>query len=159
MAITPETLRLSADAKDALLRLSDAHLNALVAAWVAVWNQIGPELEVALLELAATAKDGMVSRRDVARSSRLATTLELATQRLEELADGVGELVGKDLSDIAKDGRAAQTAMIKSQLPAAHLNVVTDQLTVAPIDAMVARTLERIHKNIRPMADDVIKTM
>ncbi|WP_369744559.1 phage minor head protein [Paenarthrobacter sp. AMU7] len=159
MAITPETLQLSDDAKRALLRISDNHLNALVAAWVGVWDEIGPELEAAVLELALNAKDGYVPRRDVAKSKRLAATLELATQRLEELADNIGETVGGDLAAIAREGRAAQTAMIKSQIPAAHISVVTDHTAAAPIDAMVARTLERIHKDTRPLPAAVIKSI
>ncbi|SKB86353.1 Uncharacterized protein, homolog of phage Mu protein gp30 [Arthrobacter sp. 31Cvi3.1E] len=159
MAITSNTLRLSDDAKNALLRISGVHIRDLVAAWVEVWNEIGPELEVALLELAVGAKDGFVSRRDVARSARLAATLELASQRLEELANGVGETLGKDLAAIAEEGRAAQTAMIMSQIPAAQISVVTAHTAAGPIDAMVARTLERIHKDTRPLAADVVRAM
>ncbi|BCW62481.1 phage minor head protein [Arthrobacter sp. StoSoilB22] len=159
MTITPETLRLSADAKDALQRISDGHLTALVAAWVGVWDELGPEFETAILELALVATDGSISRGALARSKRLALTLELATQRLEELAGKIGETVGPDLAAIAEDGRASQIAMIQSQLPAGQISIVTDRLNPRSVDAMVNRTLEQIHKDTRPLPADVVRLM
>ncbi|MFW0774509.1 phage minor head protein [Paenarthrobacter nitroguajacolicus] len=159
MTITPETLRLSDQAKAALIRISDQHLNSLVAAWVGVWDELGPEFETAILELALVATDGSISRGALARSRRLATTLELATQRLEELANMIGETVGPDLAAIAEDGRASQIAMIQSQLPAGQISIVTDRLNPRSIDAMVNRTLERIHKDSRPLPADVVRLM
>lgn len=159
MAITPETLKLSAEARKKLLAISDAHYLALVTAWVAAWDDLAPELETAMADVFLSAKDGKVPRGAVARNARLAAALQLARQRLVELADSVGVTVGPDLPTVAVDGRTAQANMIASQLPAAQVNIIMDKFTAAPIDAMVARTLTQIHKDTRPLADDVVRMM
>lgn len=159
MAITPETLKLSADARKKLLAITDAHYLSLVTAWVATWDDLGPELEASLNDVFLSAKDGKGRRTDIARNKRLAATLQLANQRLQELADSVGVTVGPDLPTVAVDGHTAQASMIGSQLPAAQVNIVMDKFTAAPIDAMVARTLTQIHKDTRPLAADVVRMM
>ncbi|MCW2131713.1 phage head morphogenesis protein [Arthrobacter sp. VKM Ac-2550] len=159
MAITPETRRLSDDARAALLRISDEHIPQLAEAWVNAWDEIGPELADSILLLAADAKDGRVSCAQVQRSRRLTAALALIQERIGELADSVGVILEPNLSTAATTGHAAQTAMIGSQLPAVSARLVTDKLTAAPIDAMVARTLEQIHKGTRPLADEVVRIM
>lgn len=162
MAINQETLRLSEESRAALLQISDGHLNQLVAAWVTHWDELAVELDQSLSALMLGARDGRVSYAAVSKSKRLASALTLAYQRVTELADSVGVIVGEDLPELVRQAYAGQVAMIDSQLPAGQTRVTVkglDKLTTASVDAMVGRSLGQIHKYTRPLADDVVAGM
>ena len=162
MAITNETLQLSADARAALLSISDGHIRKLVQAWINTWDELGEEFDASLNELMTLADDGgYISKAKVARNTRLANTLDLALTRLEELADSVEVTIGGDLHAVMRQAYESQAAMVASQLPAGQASIVAtwDRSTAAAVDAMVARALEQIHKDTRPLAADVVRSM
>jgi hypothetical protein len=161
MAITPETLRIINEAKQGLQRITDEHTNQLVGAWVAAWDDLRPEFEASLVDLMIDAKDGYVSRAAAAKHRRLAATLELAKDRIVELSDGIEPIVSADLSEVTAQAYASQAAAIGSQLPPAMatVRVTLDHSAADALDHIVKRSLEQIHKDSRPLADDVVRVM
>lgn len=161
MAITPETHRITNESRAALDSVLDAHTNSLVAAWVRAWDQLGLEFEASLADLMLDAQDGYVSRAKASKNVRLAKTLDLARERLIELTDGIGPMVAADLPEVTKQAFTAQTAAMGSQLPAAQAGLVVtwDRVDADAMDFIVKRSLQQIHKDTRPLADDVVQLM
>lgn len=142
-------------------RITDDHTRALAGAWVTAWSELAPDFEDSLTLLFAGAKDGYVSKAAVNRNTRLAEALELARARLKELADTVEPMVAADLPDVTQQAYVSQAAMTASQLPSGQAAIVAtfDRAASEAVDAIVARSLEQIHKDTRPLSDDAIRAM
>ncbi|MFJ5861492.1 phage minor head protein [Pseudarthrobacter sp. NPDC092439] len=161
MPFTPETQRISDDTRRALDAVMGDHTRALTKAWVEAWDYLQPEFEASFAELMLAAKDGRLSHRQVDQNVRLAKTLELAREALEELADGIEPLVADDLGPVTTDAYKAHISAIASQLPAEHAGIVIawEHASADAMEAIVTRSLQQIHKDTRPLAADVERLM
>lgn len=161
MAITHETLRIISEAKQALERITDSHINQLARAWVGVWDDLAPEFETSMIDLMIDAKDGYVPRRAASKHARLAKTLDLAAQRLMELTDGIEPMVAADLSEVTAQGYVSQVTALNSQLPPAlnPAGMTPGNASADALDHIVGRSLQQIHKDSRPLPYDVLRLM
>lgn len=161
MAVTPETLRILAAAKNDLQRITDDHTKEIVGAWVNVWDELQSEFEASLVELTLSSKDGYISRAAAGKNERLAKTLDLARQRIIELSDGIEPIAAAGLPEVTRLAYAAQAAAIGSQLPPALSAVRTtpDNASADALDHIVKRSLGQIHNDSRPLAADVERVM
>ena len=161
MALTAETLRLVADLRTRLEKMTDAQTLALTRAWVDAFDVIAPEFRTALLELMAAAKDGRVSRATVAKNLRIRDALQATRAVLDELAHSTEVTVVNDVGQAVMDAIDTHAAIIASQLPA---NTATAgvSFTRAPADALAAivdRTTAQIHSATLALPTDVEKAM
>jgi len=159
MAVTMETLRIVADLRTRLEKMTDAQTLALTRAWVDAYDVIAPEFRTALLELMAAAKDGTVSRATVAKNLRIRDALQTTRDVLDELARSTEVTVSNDIGQAVRDAIDTHAAIINSQLPA---NATGVSFTRAPADALAAiveRTTAQIHSSALALPADVEKAM
>lgn len=144
-----------------LTGITDGHTRRQTSAWVRAWDQLAPELEAALTELAMQAVDGRVSRADVIRSVRLQQALEQTVQTLSGLIDGSATEIIDRLLDVVDHAGAMQARIIASELPPAGRNLVAGWSRSEPfaLDAIVTRTTEQITKLSYPIAPDAAMVM
>lgn len=162
MAITDRTLQLLARRRQELgITLADQEL-ALVRAWVETWDALAPEFEEALRELTAAAQGGRLRGAQVTNSIRVRKVLELAATRLDELADFTEVTAANDLKRTVLAAAREEIEIAASQLPpegslykAPGWTMVND----ATVDAIVARTTQVIHSELRPLSADAVKAM
>lgn len=161
MAWTSETFGLTAQLRDHLARVLDGHTRAQVAAWVAAWDSLAPEVEAALTEIVLGAVDGRVRRNDVIASQRLLNALELVEGRLDELVQGSAASIIAELGDVVDYAGSLQQRVIASQLPASAVGDVAgwSRVSTTAIDAIVLRTTEQITKLSYPLADEAAAAM
>ena len=159
MAVTMETLRIVADLRTRLEKMTDAQTLALTRAWVDAYDVIAPEFRTALLELMAAAKDGTVSRATVAKNLRIRDALQTTRDVLDELARSTEVTVSNDIGQAVRDAIDTHAAVINSQLPA---NATGVSFTRAPADALAAiveRSTQQIHSSALALPADVEKAM
>jgi SPP1 gp7 family putative phage head morphogenesis protein len=154
MPVTPTTVRLAQSLRRDLLKVTDQQTRDLVAAWARAWDEVAADLDATLLELAAQAQYGVLSRATVLRSSRLRTSLDAAARRLTRVSDDAGVRIIGDLPDIVRAAGEAQEAIIASQLPPAERDALRgwDRVDARQLDAIVQRTTERITSNLWPVS-------
>lgn len=156
MAITPTTIRLVKALRRELLKITDQQVRDLVAAWANAWDEVAGELELAVLDLAARAEDGRITRGQVLRSRRLASALDVIGRSLTGLADQTGVRIVADLPDVVDAAGRAQAEIIDSQLPKAERGNLNawDRVDLRQIDAIVNRTTEQIASNLWPLSSE-----
>lgn len=161
MAITAETLRLLDDMRKRLAVMTTAQTVALTQAWVDAWDVLAPEMNLAILELLAAAKNGQVPAAVVARNIRLRDTLQQARAMLDELTDKTNIQVTTDVGQALLDALDQHEALIRSQLPTGQTGAGISFNRVSPqaVAAMVERSTQTIHKLTRPLAADVERIM
>jgi hypothetical protein len=118
MAVTARTLTLQAQLRRELEKITDAHVRALVAAWVDAWNEVEGDLREALLEQLVAGE--RVTKAQLLRSKRLMKALVVVADHLEGLARSAGVLITGDLRGVIDTAGAAQASVIDSQLPPGH---------------------------------------
>ncbi len=154
MAYTPTTRRLVNGIRADVNAIADAQVRDLVAAWVAAWNEIAPDLNAVLLELLVSGE--RVSRAKLLRSQRLLQTLMVIRDHLDQLAlEGRTRIVG-DLDRVIEVAGGAQASVIDSQLPpgGSHLLDLRDwsRMDPAGIEAIVRRTTQQITSAFNPLS-------
>ncbi|WP_275779688.1 phage minor head protein [Paenarthrobacter sp. Y-19] len=161
MAITQETLRIVADLRTRLERMTDMQTLALTRAWVEAWDALAPSFQAAVVDLMAQAKDGTVSRAVVARNVRLRDAMQTARTMLDALAAQTNTVVVNDMSAAVLDALDTHAALIGSQLPsnASQLGVTFTRMSPEALAAIVERTTQRIHSSTRPLPADVERVM
>lgn len=154
MSVTSETLRLLDGLRRQLAGITDQQTRDLVAAWATAWNEIASDLFDALLDLAANADQGVVSRAQVLRSGRLLNALAAIHTQLDTLATQAGVRITADLQTIVDDAGRAQAAIVDSQLPAYERERLADWDRVDPaqIAAIVRRSTGQITSLTRPLS-------
>lgn len=165
MPVGQETLRLSARLKADVSAQVDAETRRLVSAWVREFNTLLPELDAALLELAALNTDGSwPTRSQITRTSRIWQAITHAEKRLTALANAAevnlvnatGEVV--DLA-VTLEPRLIASQLPKTEGPTATLAATFDRLDTAVVDAIVTRTTEQIHALTRPLSERAAEVM
>lgn len=157
MAVTADTLRVVADLRTKLERMTDAQTLALTRAWVDAWDVLAPQFQLALLELMAQAADGSVSRSVVAKNIRLRDALQATRQMLDTLATQTETVVTNDVSTAVLDAVDGHAALISSQLPAdtATAGISFKRMSPDALAAIVERTTQQIHSSTLPLPADV----
>ncbi|MFF5791122.1 phage minor head protein [Paeniglutamicibacter sp. NPDC012692] len=161
MAVTDETLKLIADTRRTLAKLTDEQARALVAQWVAAWDELLPEYEASIAELVEDSVNGKVSRAKVRANSRLKQALEVTRANLDGLQDAANKTITTDLPEAINLGGTTGAGVAASQLPPAHAGLVVAWDSVSPeaIAAMVERTTQRIHSLTKPIPADTVRLM
>ncbi|XAZ30664.1 hypothetical protein AAHB34_16085 [Paenarthrobacter ureafaciens] len=161
MAITQETLRIVADLRARLERMTDAQTLALTRAWVEAWDALAPEFQTAMVELMAQASNGAVSRSVVAKNIRLRNALQSARAMLDSLAAQTNTVVVNDVGIAVLDALDTHSALVTSQLPpnAASVGVSFTRMSPEALAAIVERTTQQIHSSTRPLPADVERIM
>lgn len=156
MPITPEALRLEQQLRGALDQVLDQQTRDLVAAWATAWDEIAPDLDIALAALLANAVGGHVSRALMLRNRRLQKALAVIAQELDRLATDAGIRIAGDIHGIVDQAGRAQAAIIAAQLPnGAGFDLESwSRVDPAAIAAIVQRSTEQITAAHYPIGDD-----
>ena len=161
MAVTAETLKVLDEMRKRMATMTTAQTVALTRAWVEAWDVLAPELNLAILELLAAAKNGRVPASVVARNIRLRDTIRQARAMLDELANTTKVQVTTDVGQAMLDALDHHEALIRSQLPPGQAGAGISFTRVSPeaVAAMVERSTQSIHKFTQPLPADVERMM
>jgi SPP1 gp7 family putative phage head morphogenesis protein len=121
----------------------DDQTRRLVAAWVQAWDTVAAELDAAAAILAAEARGGRITARQVLRTERAMRALRTVQEAIDRLAGAAGVTIAGSLSAVVDQAIAAQQAIIGAQLPPA-LRPYTVRVDARQVDAAVRRTSQRI---------------
>lgn len=162
MTITPDVVGIARRGKAATVELADQRAYQLARAWAAAWDQLAPEVRDALDRLVDTATDGVVSAQQIAQDRRLTQALAHAHDTLQVLAGQTEATVTSDLEPLVLQAADSHYQQLLAQLP-----VDGDQagrfglgvLDTDAVDAIVARTTERIHAATLPLAADAVAAL
>ncbi len=157
MAINDETLRLARARRQELVDINDATILALANAWASLWDDLAPEYESVLLDLAAANPDGM-SGTQMARAERLQQALDITHDRLAELADYADQRIAGDVQRIVSTQPPASVQQLRSQLPAG-VTISFGDVSEDALAAIIARSTQQIHSRTRPLSRDMEQAM
>lgn len=161
MAVTDETLRLTARLRRQLEGITNRQTRDIVAAYARGWDDVAGELDDALQDLLAAAKNGRVSRAQAARSARLTRALATLGETLTALSAEAGILVVGDLDQVVRQAGEAQARILSSQLPPRTSGVVVgwDRVSQDEIDAIVVRSTQQVTALTRPLGREATAAM
>jgi SPP1 gp7 family putative phage head morphogenesis protein len=154
VAVSNQTLRLAQRLRTDLAKITDARTRDLTAAWVRAWDTVAGDLEAAVQELLANAQGGMLSRAAILRSRRLAIALDAIARQLTQLTDDAGIQITADLTTVVQQASAAQEAIIASQLPKAAAALITADVPVQALSAIVQRSTETVTSSLWPISSE-----
>lgn len=160
--ITPDVIGVARRGRAATVEMTEARVTELARAFVAAWDDLAPEFRDAFDRLVDGAEDGVVTAAMIARDRRLTQALAHFQDTLETLAAEVSATVSADLSPIILAAADTHYEQLLAQLP-----VDGDQagrfglgvLDTDAVDAIVARTTERIHAATLPLATDAVAAL
>ncbi|MFI6296846.1 phage minor head protein [Nonomuraea sp. NPDC050790] len=162
MAITSETLRLVASLRNQINSITDNTVRSLTVAWVRAWDEIVWEVIAALDELLRASNDGWPSRRQIARTARAMSALDLAREALERLAGLAIQSITASVAEAARLSAAGQNDLIASQLPPGsrrQLDIRFGRADQDPLAVIITRTTQRITSYVRPISKDATAAM
>ena len=162
MALTGDTWAQAERFRRDAAAITDAQVRAMVISYADAWDEVAADLEAAVTDLVAGAKDGNVTRAMVSRNRRLREALALIGDRLDKLAAESGAMVIGDLRTAVATATAAQDAIIATQLPkdvAARVLVRFEQVPFGAIDTMLARVTQQIHAKTLPLSAEAVDVM
>ncbi|WP_010550517.1 phage minor head protein [Brachybacterium paraconglomeratum] len=152
---TRDQLRIEA-ALDVLLasRLTEAE-RALVEAWSRAWDMVRPEVEAALIALAAEHAGGRVTRTALLRDARAQAALEAVYGALDDMAQRSPALAGTFLTGVvaaSSDGaadmvRAGLSGVLRSELRSSVVGADAGQVA-----AIIERSTRQITSRNRHLA-------
>ena len=160
MAITANTLLIAADIRRRMLDLTNAQVLALTQAWVDAWDLLEPEFQDTLEDI-LSASTGTVTSSALAKNKRLLAALEQARTSLGELTQFAEGTVTSDLMEAVLEAARGGVAIGESQLPpgAVQLGIAFDLPATTALDAIVARSIQKIHSDYLPLPADVERLM
>lgn len=154
MAATERTLRLNAQLRRDLEKITDAHTRTLTAAWVDAWDEVAPDLRAVLLEMLVSGDK--VTRAQLLRSERLRKALTVIASNLSELSKDAGVLITGDLAGVIDTAGSAQASVIDSQLPPRSPHLVNldawSRVDERQIAAIVKRSTEQVTALTKPLS-------
>jgi hypothetical protein len=162
MAITSDTLKLVERMRNAVGSITDSTTRSLTAAWVRSWDEILVEVIAAIGELLQAGDGRWPSRRQIQRTGRAVSALDLIGRTLERLADQTRtETVGAARA-AARVGMEGQNELVASQLPYGSTREMMARHRVQKldeIDAIVRRTAEQVNARHWPLAEEATERM
>lgn len=162
MAITGETLRIVEQMRQQVGNIVDDTTRALTAAWVRAWDQVVFDVVAAIAELLQVGDGKWPTRRQIERTARVVSALDLIGQTLARLADLTRSETLQAVSQAARIGLEGQNGLVASQLPygsAKALQARYKMQQADAIDAIVRRTAEQINARHWPLADQATRRM
>lgn len=160
--ITPDVIGVARRGRAATVEMTEARVTELARAFVAAWDDLAPEFRDAFDRLVDDAVDGVVSPAMIARDRRLGQALAHFQDTLDTLAAEVSATVSADLSPIILAAADTHYQQLLAQLPPDVEQSGRFGLGVLDpdaVDAIVARTTERIHAATLPLAADAVKAL
>lgn len=166
MAIDERTLRLAAGMRLQVGALVDEEQSQLLTSWARAWNEVAPEWEAALNDLAATSKDGKwPTRTQIARAKRAQQALEHTTDALTGLARDMDVRVLRVLPRLTGATATWQARIIGAQMPGVdrtpdvRLGVDWDRVDPKALDAIVTRAAGQVQSRSYPLAPRAVAAM
>lgn len=161
MAINAKTLLIAADIRRRMLDLTNAQVLALTQAWVDAWELLEPEFQDALEDILRASTTGTVTSSTLAKNKRLLAALAQARTSLGELYTFAEGTVSEGLMEAVLEAARGGMAIGESQLPpgAVQLGIAFDLPATTALDAIVARSIQKIHSDYLPLAKDVERRM
>lgn len=150
MSITPESLAALGKARLALDELVDPATAELATAWSAAWAELTGEWQAAITELLTLGDGQWPSRRQVLRAARARAALEQAAASIRGLSSLAAVRISRDLTQIVAAAGQWQETITRTQLPDAY-TLQWSRVSDKALDAIVARTTQRVHKLTRPL--------
>lgn len=161
MAITGTTLLIASDIRRRMLDLTNAQVLSLTQAWVGAWDLLEPEFQDTLEDILQGSVKGSVPRSTLAKNARLQAALQQAKASLDELTRAGEETIVTDLMEAVLEASQGHVAIGTSQLPpgAASAGISFELPATTALDAIVARSIQQIHSDLRPLPLDVQRLM
>src|SRR5699024_4429246 len=128
------------------------------AAWVDAWDELAPDFNDAIDRLVRDA-DGTIPAHVVARDKRVTQALQRANDRLDDLAGITNAVTTGNLFDVMFDASTTRYDSLLAQLPHGPAQRLLNRLNEDALDAMVARTTQRIHSLTIPLTADTVAAM
>lgn len=158
MAVTADTLRIVADLRARLERMTDAQTLTLTRAWVEAYATLAPDFQAAITELVAAG--GTVPRSVVAKNIRLRDALQASRAMLDELARTTETVVVNDVGQAVLDAVDGHAAVVASQMPPTTAPGMSfTRMSPDALAAIVERTTQQIHSATLPLAADTERVM
>lgn len=166
MAIDDRTLRLAAGMRLQVGALVDAEEGQLLTSWARAWNEVAPEWEAALNDLAATSRDGKwPARTQIARAKRAQQALDHTTDALTGLARDMDVRVLRVLPRLTGATATWQARIIGAQMPNVdqtpdvRLGVDWDRVDPKALDAIVRKAAGQVQSRSYPLAPRAVAAM
>ncbi|GAA2860040.1 phage head morphogenesis protein [Nonomuraea rubra] len=162
MAITAETLAIAERLRRQVGSIVDDVTRSLTAAWVGAWDQVVVEVIAAIGELLQLGDGKWPTRRQIFRSARTISALDLIGQTLDRLATATLAQTAVAAAQAARLGIEAQGDLVASQLPYGSTRALAAKYGVQQadtIDAIARRTAERINAKHWPLSDEATRRM
>ncbi|MFN2636894.1 MAG: phage head morphogenesis protein [Gemmatimonadaceae bacterium] len=162
MPITPETVRLAEQLRQAVNTIVDTTARSLTAAWVRAWDEVVFEVVVAIGELLQLGDGKWPSRAQIFRAGRAMGALDVVASTLERLATLTRTTATTAAGQAARLAAEGQGPLVASQLPYGSTQAYTARYKVQQpdtIDAIVRRTAERINASTIPLSADATERM
>ena len=156
MTVTPATLRALDDLTRDLARLTDQRSDAILAAYVAAWEEVEPGLTAAVVAALASSTTGRISRAALSRDRALAAALEHARTALVRVSAETVRGIVSDLGPAVTGGHAGQAAVLATQLPPGT-QVASPPATA--LEEIMRRAAEQIHKASWPIPAQQVAIM
>ena len=166
MAIDDRTLRLAAGMRLQVGQVVDDEQGQLLTSWTRAWNEVAPEWEAALNDLAATSRDGKwPTRTQIARAKRARQALDHTTDALTSLARDMDVRVLRVLPRLTGATATWQARIIGAQMPNVdqtpdvRLGVDWDRVDPKALDAIVTRAAGQVQSLSLPLAPRAVAAM
>lgn len=162
MAYNEKALAVISQRRAELDRLVAEQELDLIRAWVAAWDDLSYAFEAAMADLLMQATDGRVKGTLAARNLRLREALAQAAARIDELAANATVSASAAAAQAALDAAQSQLDAVIAQMPPDQTDGLVrnwTRVSTPAMDAIVARTAERIQSQFYPLSDDAVKAM
>ncbi|RSN12819.1 phage head morphogenesis protein [Nonomuraea sp. WAC 01424] len=155
-------MRLIATLRAQINQIADGSVRALTSAWVRAWDELVYETAAAIDELLRSADGGWPTRRQIARTRRAMTALDLIREALERLASLTIRTASAAADEAARVTYTAQRDLTASQLPPGsrlQLAVRFGRADQDPLAAIVTRTTQQITSRARPLSREATEAV
>lgn len=152
MVVTTHTLDLVSGMRIEVGALIDAEDAELLRAWGRAWDEVAPEWEAALNDLAASSQKGeWPSRTKVLRATRARKALDMTEGVLRDLVTKMGGRIAKTVPTLTRDAADWQAKIIGSQMPPppgastnAAVTATWDRVDPRALQSIVTRTTQQV---------------
>lgn len=150
-----DQLRIEAALDVLLASALTAHERALVELWAQAWDTVRPEVEAAVLALAAEHAGGTITRAAVQRDARMQAALEAVYGALDDMARRSPALAGTILTGVVAASSDGTADMIRAGLPGVLRSELRSSVVGADagqVAAIIERSTQQITSRSRDLA-------
>ena len=150
-----DQLRIEAALDVLLASALTAHERALVELWAQAWDTVRPEVEAAVLALAAENAGGTITRAAVQRDARMQAALEAVYGALDDMARRSPALAGTILTGAVAASSDGTADMIRAGLPGVLRSELRSSVVGADagqVAAIIERSTQQITSRSRDLA-------